>query len=131
MPESSETTARITSTFKRKMDGTFYGQKEVFYSETLEIPTSIQFDRTMLMTFLNQRHELTFWLDCYNTIPSPDGALPNRNFLVTIHNRASSMRQLYNSMPEELKPFLAFDASLYILPEDELKKIYEAAQGAK
>lgn len=105
--------AKLTVSARRHVS-TAFGNKDAFYSETIEIPTDVVVDRSSIYAFVSQRLDLAFLLDCYYSCPASDGTLPNKEVWNHVTSRVSSMNQMFASFPEIIRGILAFDPNTYL-----------------
>ena len=104
--------AKLTVTARRHVP-TAFGNKDAFYSETIEIPSETQVDRAFVYAFLAQRMDLTYLLDCYYSCPAQDGTLPNVEIWPHVTARIANMTVLYAAFPEVIQGILAFNPEVY------------------
>ena len=104
---------KMTVSSKRHVP-TPFGNKDAFYSESLEIPSDLVMDRSSAYAFMNQRLDLTYLLDYYYSVPATDGSLPNTEVWPFVVARVKSMQGLYEAFPDILKNIIAFTPETYL-----------------
>ena len=103
---------KLTASSKRHIS-TAFGNKEVFYTETMEIPSDAAVDRAMVYAFMAQRLDLAYLMDYYYSCPSQDGSLPNSELWPHIKARVDTMKKLLIVFPDEVQKILAFSPENY------------------
>ena len=105
--------AKLTVTARRHVPTTF-GNKDAFYSESIEIPSDSTVDRSVLYSFLCQRMDLSFLLDYYYSCPGNNGSSPNAEIWPHVVARIEFMKSIYTAFPEDIKNILGFDPDSYV-----------------
>ena len=104
---------KITVTSRRHVP-TSFGNKDSFYSESIEIPTNDPTDRSSVYAFLCQRMDLSFLLDYYYSCPDSKGNLPNSEVWPHVISRIESMKVIHGAFPTAIKGFLSFNPATYL-----------------
>ena len=104
---------KVTVSTKRHIP-TPFGNKDSFYSESLEVPSELAIDRSSVYSFLTQRLDLSFLLDYYYSVSMQDGSTPNTEVWPFVVSRVQSMKVMHDTFPDEIKSILAFNADLYL-----------------
>lgn len=92
---------------------TSFGNKDAFYSETVEIPSDNSTDRASVYSFLSQRLDLSYLLDYYYSCPDKNGTTPNPEVWPHITARIEGMKQLHNGFPVDIQGILGFNPNIY------------------
>ncbi len=103
---------KMTVSAKRHLP-TPFGNKDAFYSESMEIPSESEADRSCIHAFLCQRLDLTYLLDYYTSVHSSDGCLPNSELWPFIEARIEALKKLHSLFPGEIQRVLAFYPDFY------------------
>ena len=104
--------ARLSVTAKRHIP-TVFGNKDAFYSESIEIPSDTATDRSAIYAFLCQRMDLSFLLDYYYSCPGDSGVTPNLEVWPHVLARVDSLSKIYNNFPPEIQGILGFNPETY------------------
>jgi len=103
---------KLTVTSRRHIP-TSFGNKDAFYSESVEIPSDCAVDRSSIYSFLCQRLDLTYLLDYYYSCPDGSGQTPNAEVWPHVQARVDSMVKIHSAFPADIQGILGFNPQVY------------------